>query len=129
MLNAMQHTMARFEPFTQAEVLALDTPLRNNLHALSNGTGTQRDLYDLAAAMNTTLIRGRNIDASCSDVATRGILALARAEQRFEATGRIGLDGPGMQEIGDALDLHFQIIQLSDPGQMVTALRKVMETT
>ncbi len=127
MLNAHQRVLDRFEPFTQEQVLSLDRPLRASLAALTSGTGTPRDLQDLAAAMNTTLVRGRSIDPACAAIATTGILALGRAAHRFETTGQVGLDGPGITEIRDALDLHFEIIQLSDPGQMVSALREVME--
>lgn len=47
--------------------------------------------------------------------------ALARARLRWESTGKWGLDGPGRQELTDAVDVYHEILVNSSPLQMQQA--------
>lgn len=47
--------------------------------------------------------------------------ALGRARLRWEKTGKWGLDGPGRQELTDAVDVYHEILVNSSPMQMQKA--------
>jgi len=125
--GAMQRCLNKFQPFTEKEIMLLDMPLRISFAALKSGTAVLRDVEDLMAALNTTLVRSRAIHPVCVEASVNAIMALARAAERHRRTGVLGLDGDGITALGVALDLHRDLCQLSSPIQMVEALKQVME--
>ena len=123
---AMFKVINKIEPFTPAELLRLELPVRLSFEALRTGAGTESDFHDLCAAINTSMVRSEAVDPLCEQTAIAARDALMRCWQRFQRTGKFGFDGPGLGEVEAGIDLHEQLIRLSTPLQMITALRTVM---
>jgi len=123
---AMFKCINKIEPFNAAELMRLELPIRMSFESLKNGHGTEQDFHDLAAAINTTMVRAESIDPLCEQTAIAARDALMRCWHRFEKTGRLGFDGPALGEIEAGIDLHEQFIRLSTPLQMVNALKTVI---
>lgn len=123
---AMFKVMGKIEPFSAAELMRLELPLRISFDALRNGTGTESDFCDLCAAINTTMVRSEEVDPLCEQTAIAARDALMRTWYRFERTGRLGFDGPALGEVEAGIELHEQLIRLSTPLQMMAALKTVM---
>ena len=118
--------MNKLQPFTPAELVALELPIRVSFEALRTGHGTERDWSDLAAAINVTIIRSRAIDPLCEQTANAASDALVRMWHRAQSTGRWGFDGPGISDVELGIDLHEQLCRLSTPAQMLDAMRQVL---
>jgi hypothetical protein len=114
------------EPFTPDELMRLELPIRISFEALKNGKGQESDFHDIAAAINCTLVRSEAVDPMCEYTAIAARDALMRTWHRWEKTGKWGFDGPALMEVEAGIDLHEQLIRLSTPGQMVTAMREVI---
>ena len=123
---AMFKVINKIEPFTPAELLRLELPVRLSFEALRTGAGTESDFHDLCAAINTSMVRSEAVDPLCEQTAIAARDALMRCWNRFERTGRFGFDGPGLSEVEAGIDLHEQLCRLSTPLQMIEALRTVM---
>ena len=124
--GAIYKLMNKLQPFTPAELLQLELPIRVSFEALRTGSGTERDWSDLAAAINVTIIRSRAIDPLCEQTANAASDALVRMWHRAQSTGRWGFDGPGISEVELGIDLHEQLCRLSTPAQMLDAMRQVL---
>ncbi len=122
----MFKTVSKIEPFTAAELLRLELPIRLSFEAIRTGQGTENDFHDLAAAINTTMVRSEDVDPLCELTAVSARDALMRCWHRHERTGRWGFDGPGLSEIEAGISLHEELIRNSTPLQMIEALREVM---
>lgn len=116
----------KIEPFNADELMRLELPIRMSFESLRSGKGCESDFHDLAAAINTTLVRSEAVDPLCEQTAIAARDALMRCWHRFERSGRFGFDGPGLGEIEAGIDLHEQLCRLSTPLQMVQALRVVI---
>ena len=127
-LNAptLHHTMNRFMPFTTAELLALQIPVRSAFESLRTGHGTEPDFHTLAAAVNTALIRSESIDPLCVETCQRAQAALIGVLARFKRCGAWGVDHHALQDIPPALDLHEQLLELSSPLQMANAMKETL---
>ena len=124
--HALQQAVNRVAPFTPAELLALQTPVRVAFEALRTGHGTEPDFHTLAAAVNTALIRSEAIDPLCVETCQRAQAALLGMLGRFNRCGKWGVDHHALQDIPPALDLHEQLLELSTPLQMMTAMRETL---
>jgi hypothetical protein len=124
---AMFKTINRIEPFSADELLRLELPIRLAFEALRTGRGTESDFHDLAAAINTAMVRSEAVDPLCEQTAIAARDALMRCWHRHQRTGVWGFDGPALLEVEAGIDLHEQLIRLSTPLQMIEALRTVMQ--
>lgn len=122
---AMFKIINKLEPFTAAELLRLELPLRMSFEALRTGKGAEQDFHDLAAAINATIVRSEAVDPLCEQTAVAARDALMRCWHRFERTGRWGFDGPALLEVEAGISLHEELIRNSTPLQMIEALREV----
>jgi hypothetical protein len=125
--SSIYRLMSRIQPFTEQEQAALALPVREALDGFLKGHAGQSDFDTLAAAANVCLVRSEAVSPLCVEASQRGQDALMRAKRRFDSLGRWGLDGPGIQEVGDLVDLYEQFLALSTPQQMRDALRTVLE--
>ncbi len=123
---AIFKVMNKLTPFNDIELLRLELPIRLAFEALRTGLGTENDFHDLAAAINTTMVRSEDVDPLCELTAVSARDALMRCWHRHERTGRWGFDGPGLSEIEAGISLHEELIRNSTPLQMIEALRIVM---
>ncbi len=122
----MFKTVSKIEPFTAAELLRLELPIRISFEALKSGQGVESDFHDIAAAINAAMVRSEDVDPLCEQTAIAARDALMRTWERHQRTGRWGFDGPGLGEIESGISLHEQLIRLSTPLQMIEALREVI---
>ncbi len=125
--TAMFKVMNKLTPFNDIELLLLELPIRLSFEALRTGQGTESDFHDLAAAINTAMVRSEQVDPLCEQTAIAARDALMRCWHRHERTGVWGFDGPALLEVEAGIDLHEQLIRLSTPLQMIEALRTVMQ--
>lgn len=125
--SVFRRVIGLLEPFTPAELLRLELPIRISFEALKNGHGVESDFHDIAAAINCTIVRSEDVDAMCEYTALAARDALMRAWHRHEKTGKWGFDGPALREVEAGIDLHEQFIRLSTPGQMVDVMREVIK--
>ena len=116
----------RLEPFSPSELMRLELPIRMSFQALKSGTGSEQDFHDIAAVINVTIIRSQEIDPLCEKTANDASDAMMRMWYRHKTTGKWGFDGPALSEVEAAIELHEQLIRLSSPQQMMTAMEKVI---
>jgi len=124
--SSIYKLMNKLQPFTPEELLQLELPIRISFESIKTGSGTERDFHDIAAAINTAIVRSESVDPLCESVAIAARDALVRTWHRFERTGRIGFDGPAIGELESGIELHEQLIRLSTPIQMLDAGREVI---
>jgi len=124
---SMFKVMNKIEPFNSEELLRLELPIRLSFEALRTGKGMENDFHDLAAAINTAMVRSEDVDPLCELTAIAARDALMRCWHRHQRTGAWGFDGPALLEVEAGIDLHEQLVRLSTPLQMIEALRTVMQ--
>ena len=124
--RALHKVLARTETLTPGEVQQLALPARVAWESLRGGHGEQGDFDTLAAALNIALVRAEAIDPLCERTCIDAQGALMRTHERYGRTGRWGVDGPALQAIPPALDLHDQMLELSTPAQIEAAGLEVM---
>ena len=124
--SAIYRVFNRIQPFTDDELAKLQTPVRLAYERMRTGGAQDDDFNDLACAMNVCMVRGEDIDPLCVETAQRAQDALMRTHARHAATGRWGFDGPALQDIPVAIDLYEQMLALSTPEQMHTAMRETL---
>lgn len=125
-LLACNNVFKRLEPFTEAELLKLNLPIRMSFEALKKGEGTAQDFHDLDAVVCTCVIRGREVSPECEQVALAAYEALRRVRERWMATSKWGFDGPALMDVGDCIELHEQLVALSTPLELANALKQVI---
>ncbi len=116
-------------PYTPEQITGIVLPIRLSFEALRTGAATDRDVSDLITAINVTIVRSLAVHKKAVDVAALAGRSLARCVDRHSRTGRWGLDGPGIADLEQGIDLHEQILTLSRPLDMVEALRTVKGET
>jgi hypothetical protein len=104
--------------------------VREAFDDLRKGTGDRQRAWDIAAhVVNIGTIRA--IEIAGDDAAINPMMpifrdakdALQRSRDRYDKTGVIALDGPGIVEVGDAIDVYQEILMQSSPKQMADAVR------
>jgi len=124
----LSRVVARSQPFAgnpiyKAEKLLV--PVRTALQKLLDRTMDGKDTmaFDtLICAVGHAKIRYLDIGGEHNQampILEKADQALMRAHNRWHATGEFGLDGPGRQEIADAIDLYEQVLLASSPNQML----------
>lgn len=123
---SLMRVMNRIQPFTDAEQIQLNTPVRLAFEKLRTGAGTEGDFHTLAAAINVAMIRAETIDPMAEQTAIAARDALQRCWQRHATHGKWGFDGTALQDLPPAIDLHEQLIALSTPLQMADAMKEAI---
>lgn len=113
---------------TQAAATKNAIMVREEFDALKSGKAEGTRAFDvLANAVDVATIRAIEIAGNIpSHNPMLPILldaghALTRMRHRFEATGRMGLDGPAIGELAAAMDVYDEILSNSSPRQMTMA--------
>ena len=123
---AMFRVLNRIEPFTESEQHQLNVPVKLAFEKLRTGIGADDDFHTLAAAINVAMIRCEDIDPMAEITACNARDALVRCLARHATTGRWGFDGPALQDIPPAIDLHEQLLGLSTPLEMADAMKEAI---
>ena len=121
---AMYKLLARVRPFDEDEAAEVATPTRIAFERLRTGAGTQDDFDHLATSANVCMIRAESIHQDCVQVAKAMQQALVDCKTRYVRIARFGFTGPELAAIAEGLDLYDQIVALSTPEQLTTAVRK-----
>lgn len=112
------------QAFTQAEQMQLSLPVRVAFERVRTGVTQDGDFDTLAAAANTAMVCAESISPFVLQTCQAGQAALMRMLARHTAHGRWGLDGLGLQEVRDTVDVYEQLIGLLTAGQLSSALRE-----
>jgi len=124
--GAFFRVMARVQPFTQPEQTSLTLPLRVSWQSLCTGQGTEEDFHNLACCANVCLLRAEEIDPLLVVPVQHAQDALMHMLDRAQRLGHWGTDHLSREHIPPLLDLYEQLIALSTPQQMHTAMQAVM---
>ena len=92
-----------------------------------DGTGSTDDADHLAIALSICKMRALAIDDTLADMIGRAQDAMLRLKDRYDRLGRIGFDGPGLTQVGEALYACQLIIDASSPLQMRQARRQAID--
>lgn len=77
------------------------------IDAMKRGLGTKEDWRVLADMMNIAIMMGKNgIGAEVLPCCEQVQQSLHKAALRYESTGVMGLDGPGIKAISDLYEYH-----------------------
>ncbi len=125
--HAIGRLLALTVPFTEEELTALGLPIRLAYSNLQSGTATEHDVSDIIAALNVTSVRSHDVSPEVASVAEAAVYAMDRCVQRFQKLGKWGLDGPGLAEVEQGIELHEQFCRLSTPRQMRDAALLVQQ--
>ncbi len=118
---AMQHQLDH----SQKQTIGL--ALRTLLEALRLGKADEHAFHNLAAAVNVSLVLcERGIGEEYLDLVKRAQDALLRLYQRGRQSGRWVMDGPGLNDLREAIDLHEQHLALVSRAEAANAMREVM---
>ena len=120
--TAWAATIARSREVEPGVVTTISLKLRTAFEALRNGTGDEEDFVALACALNVGLLRGEQISPLIEQTMLAAQEALHDCARIFEAHGRPGFTGPGLQAIDAALEAYEAITAASTPYQMQQAL-------
>lgn len=118
--------LARLQPLSKSDLLNIQLPTRMAFESLRTGKGNEQDFHDIAAAINVALVRSESINPLCVLTCQKAQAALLRMIERHNRMGVWGMDGLALQEIPLALDLYDQILALSNPQQLMDAMRETL---
>lgn len=125
--SALLRTLGKLQPFTAAELVALETPPRVSWESFKRGRATESDFHTLASAINVSMVRAEDIDPIALDMCNRALEALMRVKSRFDRIGTWGLDWMSMAHVPPALDFYDQLLELSTPLQMQLAMSETLK--
>lgn len=123
--SSIYRVMNKLQPFTDAEQHRLTNPVKLAYEKLRTGAATEPDFHVLAASINVTMILAERIDPLAEKVAVDARDGMVRTWQRYQRTGRLGFDGPALQDLPAAIDLHDQLMPLLTPLQVSEAVQEV----
>lgn len=120
--SSMYRVFSRVQPLVEEEIEVVTKPVTEAFDRMKSGQGRHEDFDTLSSAMNICMVRGEEIDPLCVETAKRAMDALMRSFYREKMTGRWGFDGPALQDIPLAIDLYNQMVELSTPIQLKSAM-------
>ncbi|KWA35778.1 hypothetical protein WT41_01640 [Burkholderia territorii] len=90
--------------------------------------GNEEDWYVLASAMNVTLVLAEQGygEEYIPDI-KRAMESLMDVKYRADRTGHWAFDGPGIQRMRIAIELHDQQCALANRGEIKKALKVIVE--
>lgn len=124
----LDRLVARSQPWAGNKIFKAErllVPVRTALQKLLDHTidgGDTRSFDMLVCAVGHAKIRYLEIGGEnnvAMPILEKADQALLRAHYRWQKGGTFGLDGPGRQEIADAIDLYEQVFLASSPNQML----------
>lgn len=120
---------------TSPAVIKAETLVRDALNTLldhARPLDPERNFDILSHALGVSVIRSLQIQPDESENPALPILkagsdALVRAIDRYQDAGAWGMDGPGRQQLIDAIDVYAEILRNSSPAQMAQATERRMQ--
>lgn len=118
---AMQHLL------DGAQQTDLGLVLRTALEAVRLGRADEQAFHSLAAAVNVSLVLcERGVGDEYLDLVKRAQSALLRMYARAQQTRRWLMDGAGLTDLRETVDLHEQQLALVSRADAAAAMREVM---
>ena len=114
-------------PMRENDVAKSSNAVRTAWHHLCNGSGTTDDFDRVAMAMNICLVRAESIGPDAVEVATRAQDALVTMQQRYLRLHRFGPDADALAHVPIALQLYDELLRMSSPLQLETALAEAYQ--
>lgn len=124
-INAPIALLADCQPYAPGELTRDLLKARAAYDRLVYGTADQEDFNRVAVALNLAKVRAHEISKDIYNGLEEGHQAMKRCKKRYEAHGKFGFDGLGLQAMSYAMDAHEAIYQASSQRQMETALKVV----
>jgi hypothetical protein len=125
--KAMLRLVSKVQPFTEGEIVALETPVRLAWESLKTGKATEADFHTLAGAVNVALVRSEDINPLAVEVCNRAAEALMSVWARFQRSRVWGVDYLALNHLPTAIDLYEQLLELSTPMQMQEAMNTTIK--
>ena len=95
--------------------------LRIAYQGLRDGAGSDEDFDQLAAALNTGMIRSEQIDASLMEQFAPAMRAMLEADRRNGTHGSYGFTGQELIAVNVAVETYEILLRASTPHQMMNA--------
>ena len=118
-------TITMSQPMEEIHDGLVDAHLKHwaEYERIKTGDGTVQDFDHLLRDMKLVAVLAYQIDKSLGETITAGIMAMARVKARYLDTQRIALDGPGISEVANALEIMSEVINKSTPRQIIAAAK------
>lgn len=123
--SSIYRLMNKLQLFTPDEQHRLTNPVRLAFEKLRTGVAIEPDFHVLAASINVTMILAEKIDPLAEQSAVAARDGMLRTWQRYQRTGLLGFDGPALQDLPIAIDLHDQLMAMLTPLQVSEAVQEV----
>lgn len=125
-VNATSWANAIFnsQPTPANEVIRIMVHIRTAYERLKSGTGTDDDFDVVGCAINVGMIRAEAIDTRLVDMFKAAGEALLEAQRLRDRHGRFGFTGPHILNMNAGMDLYEQVLSLSTPNQMHSAVEE-----
>jgi len=124
--SAMYRVFGNVSEFTEEEQRAINLPVREAFQAFMVGAAEEDDFHTLAATVNIAMVCSEKIDPIVENTCVLGVAAVQRTRDRFDKTGKWGLDGPARVQIDDTISIYEQLTSLLTGGQLKTAMVEVI---
>lgn len=118
-------TILQHRPMSKKNFAKCSTEVRTAWHHLCNGTGTTDHFDAVATAMNICLVRSESIGEDAVEVSQRAQAAMVAMQQRYLRCARLGPDAAALADVPLGLDLYDELLRMSSPLQLETALAEV----
>lgn len=123
--DAVAHAIAGACITNKASLDELQMRELTAVESITHGRGTLQDWRDLADVINLCETAARmGIGQEALPACAKAQQALMDAAQRFEATGKMGLTGEGIQALRDVIEYHDLQRQSIPRSQYETIIRK-----
>jgi hypothetical protein len=124
---AIFRVLGRAAPFTEAEQVQLNLPVRLAYDAMLKGLAVEGDFHTLAAAINIAMVCSESIDPLVEQSCIAGLDAMQRLYERHQRTGSWGFDGPAIHEVEQSVEIYEQLTALLTGGQLKSAMQTCIQ--
>lgn len=121
------HAIVMLHQLDHSQKQTIGLALRTMLEALRLGKADEHAFHNLAAAVNVSLVLcERGVGEDYLPLVKRAQDALLRLFERGRKSRRWVMDGPGLNDLREAIDLHEQQLALVPRAEAANAMREVM---
>jgi len=120
------YAIERRQPLAEGAIRDIALISRSAFEKMRTGRGDTEDLFNVGFASNVALLLTEGgFGRECEPEIKAAQAALLRAHDRLTSVGRVGLDGPGIAEISNMLDVFEAQLDAAIVGDMVDVLREI----
>lgn len=111
---------------SQEEQMQINLPVRIAFERVRTGAAQDGDFDTMAGAINVSMVCAERIHPLVERTCTDARDALVRMHARHTRLGAWGLDGPGLQQVADAIDVYEQLTALMQAEDLRRALAEAL---